>query len=123
MLTLVLRTPGSGARAAAAAALAAVAVLTAGGCAGFSKAFGQQEAVVQFRPGTPKSTRLQVRSACSRIPQVKPEPLPSASLPSAQLYDVRYEVGGASDAHLAQLQQCLQRFPSVVGVDFQAPGD
>jgi hypothetical protein len=121
MLTIVLRPPGSGARAAA-AALAAAVVLTADGCAGFSKAFGQQEAVVQFRPGTPKSTRLQVRSACSRIPQVKPEPLPSASLASAQLYDVRYEVGGASDAHLAELQQCLQRFPSVLGVDVQTPG-
>lgn len=107
----------------AAAAAMTVLALATGGCSGFSKAFGQEEAVVQFKPSTAKSTRLQVRAACSHIPQVKAEPLPTTNLASAQVYDVRYQVGGASDAHVAQLQVCLQKFPSVVGVNFTTPGD
>ena len=109
-------------RAAAAVAAAALA-LGAAGCAGFSKAFGQQEAVVQFQPGTPKAVKLRVRAACSRIPQVKPEQLPTTNLDSAQVYDVRYQVGGASDAQLARLQECLSAFRSVAGVNFTTPGD
>jgi hypothetical protein len=35
--------------------------------------------------------------------------------------DIRYQVGNASDAQLARLQQCLQRFPSVVGIEFSSP--
>ena len=103
------------------AVLAAALALATGGCATFDKAFGQEEAVVQFQPNTAKATRLHVRSACSHIPQVRVEPLPTTNLYSAQVYDVRYEVGGASDAHLAQLQVCLQKFPSVVGVTFSSP--
>lgn len=103
------------------AVLATALVLATGGCATFSKAFGQREAVVQFQPGTPKHTKLRVRSACSHIPQVKAEALPTTNLASAQVYDVRYQVGGASDAHLAQLDACLQKFPSVVGVNFTSP--
>lgn len=77
---------------------------------------------MQFKPGTTQATRLQVRAACSRLPQARPEPLPTDHLASDRLYDVRYQVGGASDAQLAKLQQCLQRFPAVVGIDFAAPG-
>ena len=36
-------------------------------------------------------------------------------------YDVRYQVSNASDADLARLQQCLQKFPSVVGIDISGP--
>jgi hypothetical protein len=36
-------------------------------------------------------------------------------------YDVRYRVDHASDGDLAKLQQCLQRFPSVVGIEFNGP--
>jgi hypothetical protein len=96
--------------------------LGAAGCAGFSKAFGQQEAVVQFQPGTPAAAKLHVRAACSHIPQVRAERLPTTRLDSAQVYNVRYQVGGASDAQLARLQQCLSRYPSVAGVNFTTPG-
>lgn len=116
-----LRDPA--ARRAAAVALAGVLALAAGGCASFDKAFGQQEAVVQFKPGTPEATKLRVRAACSGIPQVKAERLPTTKLASAQVYDVRYQVNGASDAQLARLQRCLSRFPSVVGVNFTTPGE
>jgi hypothetical protein len=98
------------------------ALLTAGavGCGSFDATFGQQEAVVQFRPQTPEAVRLQVRSACSHIRSARPEPIPSDQQ-AANPYEVRYQVGGASDADLARLQQCLQRFPAVVGIEFSGP--
>ena len=106
---------------AAAAALAAL-MLAAAGCASFDRAFGQQEAVVQFQPQTPNSARLKVRAACSHVPQATPEPLPTDHLASDMLNDVRYRVDNASDGDLAKLQQCLQKFPSVVGIEFNGPG-
>lgn len=104
----------------------AAAVLTlalwCAGCASFDAALGQQEAVVHFRPQTPNTVRLQVRAACSHIPQAKPEPLPTDHIASDVVNDVRYQVSHASDADLARLQQCLQKFPSVAGIDISTPG-
>jgi hypothetical protein len=119
--------PGAGPRrwqpAAWAALAAALALaLAVGGCSSFDAAFGKQEAVVQFRPQTPNSVRLKVRAACSHVPQAKPEPLPTDHLASDMLYDVRYRVDNASDGDLAKLQQCLQKFPSVVGIQFNGAG-
>ena len=93
------------------------------GCAKFDAALGQQEAVVQFKNGTPNATRLQVRTACSHIPEAKPEALPTDHKASDLLYDVRYQVDNASNAQIAELEQCLQKYPSVVGIDIQTPGD
>jgi len=109
----------SAAWAALAAALALG--LASAGCASFDAAFGKQEAVVQFQPQTPNSARLKVRAACSHVPQATPEPLPTDHLASDLLYDVRYRVDNASDGDLAKLQECLQRFPSVVGIEFNGP--
>ena len=92
------------------------------GCATFDRTFGKQEAVVQFQPQTPNSVRLKVRAACSHVPQAIPEPLPTDHLASDLASDVRYRVDHASDGNLARLQQCLQRFPSVVGIEFNGPG-
>jgi hypothetical protein len=36
---------------------------------------------------------------------------------------VIYRVDKASNAQLARLEQCLQKYPSVLGVDIQTPGD
>jgi hypothetical protein len=108
---------------------AALLLLTAGlltavtGCAKFDAALGQQEAVVQFRNGTANATRLQVRAACSHIPQARPEALPTDHKASDLLYDVIYQVDNASNAQIAELEQCLQKYPSVVGIDIQTPGD
>jgi len=101
-------------------ALGATAVLVgalASGCSGFSKAFGQREAIVIFREGTPKSVRLEVRAACSRVPRVIPEPLPTDHKLSDYLNDVRYRIDKATDAQLAELENCLNRFRSVKGVE------
>jgi len=35
--------------------------------------------------------------------------------------DVRYLVSNASDAQVARLEQCLNRFPSVIGVNVESP--
>ena len=97
-------------------------VLAAAGCASFSKAFGQQEAVVQFQPQTPNAVRLMVRAACSHLPNAVPEPLPTDHIASDVLNDVRYQVNNASDGDLARLQKCLEKFPSVAGIVFNTPG-
>ena len=94
-----------------------------GGCAKFDAALGKQEMVVQFKNGTATATRLKVRAACSHIPEVRPEALPTNHLASDNLYDVIYRVDNASNAQLARLEQCLQKYPSVLGVDIQTAGD
>ena len=105
---------------AAAVAIAAVLSLAAG-CASFDKAFGKQEAVVVFRNNTPASTMLKVRASCSHLPAATPERIPPHP-PAVQMQDdIRYLVSNASDADLARLQQCLQHFPSVVGIQFSTP--
>ncbi len=108
-------------RAAAGAALAAALALAAAGCSTFDATFGQREAVVQFRPQTPSAVRLKVRAACSHLPQATPEPLPTDHLAADLSSDVRYRVDNASDGDLARLQKCLQKYPSVVGIEFSSP--
>ena len=109
-------------RATAAAAIAVAVLLATAGCAKFDAALGQQEAVVHFQDGTSNAARLTVRAACSHLPQATPEPLPTDHKASDLLYNVRYRVDHASDANLARLEQCLQKFPSVDGVDIETPG-
>ena len=94
-----------------------------GGCAKFDAALGKQEVVVQFKTGTTTAARLKVRSACSHIPEARPEAVPTSHLASDNLYNVIYRVDNASDAQLARLEQCLQKYPSVLGVDIQTAGD
>jgi hypothetical protein len=87
------------------------------GCAGFNKAFGQREAVVIFQEGTPASARLAVRAACSHVPHATPEPLPSDGKFSDYVNNVRYRIDTASDAQIAQLENCLNKFRWVRGVE------
>ncbi len=105
----------------AAAILVALLAVVSAGCASFDRALGQQEAVVQFSENTPDSVRLLVRRACSHIPNAVPEPLPTDHLASDLLNNVRYNVSSASDADMARLQVCLQKFRSVVGIQFNGP--
>jgi len=105
----------------AAGVCAALLTASAAGCESFNATFGQREAVVQFRPQTPDAVRLHVRAACSRIRSARPEPIPTGQQAVNMPYEVRYQVGGASDADLARLQQCLQHFPAVVGIEFSGP--
>jgi hypothetical protein len=105
-----------------AVAVAAATVLSlVAGCASFDKAFGKQEAVVQFQPQTSPATMLKVRASCSHVPAAIPEKVPPHP-PAVQMQDdIRYLTSNASDADLARLEQCLQRFPAVVGMEPSSP--
>jgi len=109
------------ARVLAVAAAAAALCAAAAGCGAFDRAFGKQEAVVQFQANTPASAMLKARAACSHLAGAYAEPIPKHALAVDLPDDIRYEVGSASDAQLARLQQCLERFPAVVGIEFSSP--
>jgi len=113
--------PPHPARILAVAVAAAALCAAATGCGAFDRAFGKQEAVVQFQPDTPASVMLRARAACSHLAGAQVEPIPKHVLAVDLPDDIRYEVGSASDAQLARLQQCLERFPSVVGIEFSSP--
>jgi hypothetical protein len=109
------RLAGMGLILAAAAALA--------GCAQFDKALGQREAVVAFRPGTPVSQRLNVRSTCAKIPAVTAPPLPSDLSSPYALQELIFRIDHASDTDVARLETCLGKFPGVAGVTLQDASD
>jgi hypothetical protein len=111
-------------RSAAAAALVATLALGIAGCSKFDAALGQQWATVNFKPNTSIATLLKVRAACSGIPNVRPEALPHKQTAATMMYALAYRTDNATDANLAQLQQCLTRFRSVVeGISFGDSGD
>jgi uncharacterized protein (DUF58 family) len=111
------------AAATAVAAAAAVALAALAGCSQFDAALGQRQAIVSFRPGTPLSQRLTVRSACAKVPAVKAQPLPSDLNSPYALQQVTYRVDHATDADIARLETCLDKFPAVVGVTLQDSTD
>jgi hypothetical protein len=122
-LTAVPESSRAVSRVVAAAGLVALAGGLAG-CGKFDAALGQQWATVNFNSNTSVATILKVRAACSHIPNVQAEalPPPSQRTDANMMYAVTYRTENASDADLAQLQQCLQRFPSVAGIDFEDSG-
>ena len=105
------------------AVTAAVAVAALAGCSQFDAALGQRQAIVSFRPGTPLSQRLTVRSACAKVPAVKAQPLPSDLNSPYALQQVTFRIDHATNADVAKLEKCLTRFPSVVGVTLQDSTD
>jgi len=105
-----------------AAAVTAVAVALAG-CSQFDAALGQRQAVVTFRPDTPVSQRLAVRSACAKVPEVKAPPVPSDLNSPYALQQLTFRIDHATNADVARLEKCLARFPSVVGVTLQDSTD
>jgi hypothetical protein len=102
-------------------ALLAVAVLA--GCSQFDAALGQRQAIVTFRPGTPVSQRLAVRSTCAKVPAVTAQALPANVNSPYALQQVTFEITHASDTEVAQLETCLSKFPGVVGVTLQDSSD
>jgi hypothetical protein len=105
------------------AGLALVAAAALAGCSQFDAALGQRQAVVSFRQGTPVPQRLAVRSACAKIPAVTAQPLPSDLNSPYALQQLTFRIDHASDAEVAQLEKCLAKFPSVVGVVLQDSSD
>ena len=105
------------------AAAVAVALAALAGCSQFDAALGQRQAVVSFRPGTPLSQRLAVRSTCAKVPAVKAQPLPSDLNSPYALQQVTYRIDHATNADIARLQTCLDKFPAVAGVTLQDSTD
>ena len=93
-----------------------------GGCARMDSALGQQWVVVQLAAKTPESAAKHVTAACSHIPGLRPDPVKPTS-PGGIVGSVRFNATHASDADMARLQQCLQRFPAVQGLTMNEPGD
>ena len=105
------------------ALVAGTCVLGITGCSSLDKELGQQQAVVSFQDGTSNATRLQVRAACGKLPNVSPVPLPSGVPLSESLSQVTYNVTKADDAQQARLQECLAKYKSVAGLDFEDSTD
>jgi hypothetical protein len=110
-------------RLAAAGTAVVVAAVALAGCSQFDAALGQRQAVVTFRPNTPVSQRLAVRSACGKLPEVTPPPVPSNLNSPYALQRLTFRVDHASDANIARLEKCLAKFPSVVGITLQDSTD
>lgn len=104
-----------------AAALAALVALA--GCSQFDAALGQRQAIVSFRAGTTVAERLAIRSACANAPAAVPAALPDLKKYPYALQQVTYTITKASNAQVATLQKCLDKFPAVVGVNLQNAGD
>ncbi len=101
----------------------AAGVLALAGCAKMYAALGQEYLQVQFAPNTSLTAARHVTAACSHIPNVRLQPVRATTAQLNVAYSATYVVTYASDANLAQLQVCLDRFPSVQGLTETDPGD
>jgi hypothetical protein len=107
----------------AGAVAAFMAVLALAGCARFDAALGQRQAIVSFTDSATRAQRLNVRSACAKVPNVTPQALPSAGSTPYALQQLTFQIDHASDANVAQLEKCLAQFPVVAGVTLQDSSD
>ncbi len=106
-----------------AAVTAAAGLLSLAGCAKMDAALDRQWMVVDFSPNTTVATALHVRAACSHIQNTPPLPLPGKQSVINVMYGVSYNTTNSSPAQLAELQVCLGKFKSVLGVDPEDTGD
>jgi hypothetical protein len=93
------------------------------GCSQFDKALGQQQALVSFNPGASNAARLQVRAACGKLPNVHPTPIAKNVPLSDALSEVVFQINNADATDIARLQECLQKYPAVAGIDIQDSSD
>jgi hypothetical protein len=102
-------------RTVAIAVAAASLALGAGGCAQFTKALGQQWVEVTFAPNTTVATAKHVTSVCSHVPNLRlAAPVKPTTAQANVVGSVRYNATHASDAELAELEQCLGKFPKTI---------
>jgi len=106
-----------------AAGTAAVAVTALAGCSQFTSALGQRQAIVSFTSKATLAQRMEVSTACADAPAVTPKPVPSTVKTAYQLPQVVYQITKASDADVARLEMCLDKFPAVAGVTLQDSSD
>jgi hypothetical protein len=106
-----------------AAAAGAIALIGVTGCAKMDASLDKSWITVDFNPGTSVTTALQVRAACSHVPNTPAYSLPAHHSAINDMYGVVYNTTNSSPANLAQLQTCLQKFKSVQGLDPEDVGD
>jgi hypothetical protein len=104
-------------------AASALCLLGVTGCSQFDKALGQQQALVSFNPGASNAVRLQVRAACGKLPNVHPTPIAKSVPLSDALSEVVFQINNADATDIARLQECLQKYPAVAGIDIQDSSD
>ena len=93
------------------------------GCAKFDAAMGQQWIDVTFSANTTVSAARHIADACSDITNVRVQAVTADPAHSGLIESVRYNTSKASDAQMAKLQVCLQKFPSVQGVTLDDSGE
>jgi hypothetical protein len=114
---------GSRARRLVAAGTMVAAAAALAGCSRFDAALDQRQAIVTFTDSATTAQRLAVRSACAKTPNVTAQALPS-DLNTYTLQQVVYTVTNASDADIALLNECLNKYPKVVqGMTLQDASD
>lgn len=86
------------------------------GCASFDKALGQSSVQVYFTDTTTPATILKILNACNNVnPHVKAEANPPG-IPPEDIAAI-YNTTGASNAELAELEECLDKYPQVSGIN------
>jgi len=106
------------------AAIVVAVIVGLTGCAKMDAALGQQWFVVQFAPNTTVAAARQVTAACAHLPNLHPEPVVPTTADRGVVDSVRFNSTRASDADMARLELCLQRFPKLVqGFSLSQPGD
>jgi hypothetical protein len=113
----------SRARALALGVAAVTCCLAASGCAQFDKALGQQEVDVYFNQTTTVAYKMHVRAACNNLPDVKAEALATGVPISSAIDVVVYNTTGANDVDIARLEECLNKFNQVEGINSQDSSD
>jgi len=87
------------------------------------QALSKQWMQVDFKPDTTITAALQVRAACSHIENTPPLPLPAKHNTLNIMYGIEFDTTNSSPANLAELQTCLAKFRSVLGVNAQDTGE
>jgi hypothetical protein len=91
-----------------------VAVGLVTGCSKFDAALGQQQATVSFNSGVSNATRLKIRATCAKVQNVQTTPVANLKKYPYALSVVIYNVSNASDANIAELEECLGKFKNAV---------
>jgi len=92
-----------------------------GGCAQVNSALSKQWITVQLAPDTSLAAARHVATACSHVPGTRPERV-TPTVADGSVESVRFDTTRATDADMARLQECLQRFPAVQGLTVGEPG-
>jgi hypothetical protein len=78
----------------------------------------KREVVVYFQQNAPQSEHVAALHACAHVtPAAVAEPIGKSDLLSNSVGDVRFRIDHADDKQIAQLTECLNKQPGVVGFD------